>query len=144
MRSGSVSALPVALASPCGVAPALGGSGPHGLDGIGSCSELMRGNMGDDSGLAGGERGVSGSPSQGPGGTHGVTTRGARLHHRELPSRPSAHTLDGLSRSRVRRLSRLEDVEDVLRTRCGPQSQKAVFSIGQAAAAADSHQPKVY
>jgi hypothetical protein len=51
--------------------------------------------------------------------------------------------LDRLTRSWVLRLSRLEQVKDVLRARCRPESQELVIRIGEGPTAADRHEARV-
>ena len=51
-------ALPLALKSPCGLAQAFRGRRTCSLDRVGGRAELVRGNVGDGSGLAGGVRGM--------------------------------------------------------------------------------------
>jgi hypothetical protein len=51
--------------------------------------------------------------------------------------------LNRLTRSWVLRLSRLEQVKDVLRARCRPKSQKLVIRIGEGPTAADRHEARV-
>ena len=54
----------------------------------------------------------------------GMATRRASLHHLDLATHPGAGMLDRLTRARVLRLSRLEQVKDVLRARGSPKSEK--------------------
>ena len=51
--------------------------------------------------------------------------------------------LDRLTRSRVLRLSRLEEVKDVLRARCRPKGKELVIRIGEGPTAADRHEARV-
>jgi hypothetical protein len=51
--------------------------------------------------------------------------------------------LDRLTRSWVLRLSRLEEVKDVLRARCRPKSEEMVIRIGEGPTAADRHEARV-
>src|SRR4029077_16506176 len=69
--------------------------------------------------------------------------RRASLRHRALASRPGADLHDRLTRSRVRRLRRLEEVKYVLRARCRPQGEELVIRIGEGPAAADRHKTRV-
>src|SRR5437660_6633527 len=72
-----------------------------------------------------------------------MATRRASLGHRDLAARPGAGLLDRLTRSRVLRLSRLEEVKDVLRARCRPQREEPVIRIGEGPTAADRHETRV-
>jgi hypothetical protein len=51
--------------------------------------------------------------------------------------------LDRLTRPRVVRLSRLEEVKDVLRARCRPKSKEMVIGISEGPASADGHEARV-
>ena len=51
--------------------------------------------------------------------------------------------LNRLTRSWVLRLSRLEEVKDVLRARCRPKSEEPVIRIGEGPTAADRHEARV-
>jgi hypothetical protein len=59
------------------------------------------------------------------------------------PRNPGAGMLDRLTRSQVLRLSRLEEVKDVLRARCRPKSEEMVIRIGEGPTAADRHEARV-
>jgi hypothetical protein len=72
-----------------------------------------------------------------------MATRRASLGHRDLAMRPGACLLDGLTRSRILRLSRLEEVKDVLRARCRPQGKKLVIRIDKSPTATDRHEARV-
>jgi hypothetical protein len=69
--------------------------------------------------------------------------RRASLDHLDLATHPGAGMLNRLTRSWVLRLSRLEQVKDVLRARCRPKSQKLVIRIGEGPTAADRHEARV-
>jgi hypothetical protein len=56
-------ALPPALEPPPGLTPAVRSSSTHGFDRIGSGPELVRGDVGDDRGLASSVCRIPGSPS---------------------------------------------------------------------------------
>ena len=99
--------------------------------------------MGDDRGLAGSVRGMPCCPTQVSGRTHCMATRRSRLGHRNLATHPGAGLLDRLTRSWVLRLSRLEEVKDVLRARCRPQGEELVIRIGEGPTAADRHETRV-
>jgi hypothetical protein len=51
--------------------------------------------------------------------------------------------LDRLTRPWVLRLNRLEEVKDVLRARCRPESEEMVIRIGEGPTAADRHEARV-
>jgi hypothetical protein len=52
-----------------------------------------------------------------------MAARRARLHHLDLAANPGAGMLDGLTRSRILRVSGFEQVQDVL-SACGrPKSE---------------------
>lgn len=88
-----------------------------GFDRIGGRTELVRGDVGDGRGLGSSVRGMPGCPPQLSGRGVGMAGRRARLGHRDLAPHPGADLLDRLARSRVRRLSRLEEVKD-----CAPRT----------------------
>ena len=73
----------------------------------------------------------------------GMATRRASLHHLDLATHPGAGMLDRLTRARVLRLSRLEQVKDVLRARGSPKSEKTVIRIGESPTTADRHEARV-
>src|SRR5262249_13306485 len=75
----------------------------------------------------------------------GVCMAGSRasLSHGDLAAHPGAGLLDGLTRSRVLMLSRLEEVKDVLRERYRPQGEELVIRIGEGPTAADRHETRV-
>src|SRR5690242_182664 len=106
-------ALPLALASPGALALACRRGRTDGLDRIGGRTELVRGDVGDGRGLAGSVRGMPCRPTQVSGRGVGMAGRRARPRHCDLAARPGAGLFDRLTRSRVRRLSRLEAVKDV-------------------------------
>ena len=113
-------ALPPALPAPCAVALAFGCGSACGLDRVGGRSELVRGDVRDDRGLAGGVRGVPRWPAQISG--RGLCTAGrlAGLGHLDLAMHPGASLLDRLTWPWVLGPSRLEEVEHVLRAGCRP------------------------
>ena len=88
-------------------------------------------------------RSVGGVPccsTQVSGRAHGMAARRASLHHRGLATHPGAGMLDRLTRSWVLRLSRLEEVKDVIRARCRPKSEEVVIRVGEGPTAADRHE----
>jgi hypothetical protein len=137
--------LPPALESPCGLALSFRGSSSStcGLDRIGGRTELVRRDVCDGRGLAGSVRGMPCCPAQVS--RRGVCVAGRipSLGHRDLAAHPRADLLDRLTWSRVLRLSRLEEVEDVLGARCRPQGEELVIRIGERPTAADRHETTV-
>src|SRR4030088_1989474 len=67
----------------------------------------------------------------------------ACLGHVDLAARPGPPELDRATRSRVLRPSRLEEVQDVFRTRCRPQGEEMVIRISEGPTAADRHETRV-
>src|SRR5262249_44388393 len=135
--------LPPALQPPCALALALGRARTRGLDRIGGRAEFVRGDVRDGPGLASSVRGMPCRPTQVPGRGHGMAGRRARLGHRDLAAHPGAGLPDRLTRSQVLRLSRLEEVKDVLRARGRPKSEEPVIGIGKGPTAADRHKTRV-
>jgi hypothetical protein len=82
-------------------------------------------------------------PTQISGRAHCMAARRASLGHLDLATHPGAGMLDRLTRSWVLRLSRLEEVKDVLRTGCRPKSEEMVIRISEGSAAADRHEARV-
>src|SRR5215472_10600270 len=132
--------LPPALEPPRALALAWRRASTRGLDRIGGRTEFVRGDVGDDRGLASGVRGVPCCPTQVPGCRHGMAARRAGLGHLDLAAHPGAGLLDCLTRSWVLRLSQLEEVKDVLRARSRPHSEEPVTRIGEGPTAADRHE----
>jgi hypothetical protein len=85
-------------------------------DRVGGRAKLVRGDVGDGPGLAGGVRGIPCCPTQVSGCPHRMAARRASLHHLDLATHPGPGMLDRLARSQVPRLSRLEEAKDVLCT----------------------------
>src|SRR5215467_6005480 len=135
--------LPPALPSPCALALALRRASTCGLDRIGGRAELVRSDVRDGPGLASSVRGMPCCPTQVSGRGHGMAGRRASLGHLHLATHPGAGMLDRLTRSWVLRLSRLEEVKDVLRARCRPKGEELVIRIGEAPTAADRHEAGV-
>src|SRR5439155_13850029 len=135
--------LPPALASPGELALSFRGSSACGLDRIGGGTEVVRRDVCDGRGLAGSVGGMPWCPSQVSGRGICVAGRSASLGHRDLAAHPAADLIDRLARSRVLRLSRLEEIEDVLRARCRPQGEQLVIRIGERPTAADRYETTV-
>src|SRR5215468_287147 len=104
--------LPPALQPPGALA--LGRASTCGLDRIGGRAEFVRGDVRDGPGLASSVRGMPCRPTQVPGRGHGMAGCRASLGHRDLAAHPGSGLPDRLTRARVLRLSRLEEVKDVL------------------------------
>ena len=135
--------LPLALESPCGLAPAFRRGSTCGLDRVGGRTELMRGDVCDGSGLASGIRGMPCRATQISGRAHGMTARRPSLGHRDLATHPGAGMLDRLARPWVLGPSRLEEVKDMLRARCRPESEEMVIRISEGPTAADGHEARI-
>jgi hypothetical protein len=135
--------LPLALQSPCEITLAFGRGGTCGLDRIGGRAELMRGDMCDDPGLASSVCGMPCCPAQVSGRAHRMPPRRASPPHRDLATHPGASMLDRLARPWVPRPNQLEQVKDVLRARCRPQSEQMVIWISEGPTAADRHEARV-
>jgi hypothetical protein len=89
---------PLALESPRGLALAVWRGSACGLDCIGSRTELVRGDVCDDSGLASGIRGMPCCATQVSSRAHGMAARRAGLHHLDLATHPGSGMLDRLAR----------------------------------------------
>jgi len=105
--------------------------------------ELMRGDVCDGPGLASGVGGIPFCPMQGSGRAHCVAAGRASLHHLDLATGPGAGVLDRFMWSWVLGLSRLEQVKDVPRARCGPESEQMVIRIREGPTATDRHEARV-
>src|SRR5919197_772897 len=136
-------ALPLALDSPCTLSLVFRRGGTHGLDRVGGGTELVRGDVRDDCGLASRVRGMPWCAAQVSRGGLGLSGRLARLHHLHLTTHPSASSLDRHTRSSIVGLSRLEQAEDVLRARCRPESEEVVMRLGEGTTATRRHEAGV-
>ena len=96
------------------------------LDRVGRSTELVCGDMRHHCRLAGSIPGVPSGSAQLPCRSHGMATRRAGLRHRDLAAHPCPSLLNCVTRPRVRRLRRLEQVQDVLRTRGRPRGEKVM------------------
>src|SRR5881227_3355702 len=122
-------ALPSALAPPGALTLAFRSGCTRRLDRVGRRSELVRGDVRDDRGLASSVRGMPCCPTQVSGRGHCMAGRRASLGHLDLATHPGAGMLDRLTRSWALRLNRLEEVKDVFRARCRPKSEELVIRI---------------
>ena len=136
-------ALPTALAPARALTLAFGGGRTRGLDCIGRRTELVGGDMRYRRRLAGGICGVPSGAAQLSCRRHGVTTRRARLSHRDLASRPGPSLLNGLAGPWVRGLYRLKKVQNVFCAYGGPQSQELVIGVRERPPAADGDETGV-
>src|SRR5437868_8500013 len=136
-------ALPLALESPGALALSFRRGGTCGLDRISGRTELVRRDVCDDRRLAGGVCGMAWRPMQISGRGHCMASCRARLGHSDLAAHPGPPEFDRATRSRVLRLSRLEQVKDVLRARCRPQREELVIRIGKGPTSADRHETRV-
>src|SRR6202049_167249 len=136
-------ALPPALESPCALALSFRRGGTGGLDCVGGRTELVRRDVCNDRRLAGGVRGMAWRPTQISGRGHCMASCRACLGHGDLAARPGPPEFDRATRSRVRRPSRLEEVQDVFRARCRPQGEEMVIRISEGPTAADRHETRV-
>lgn len=142
-RLGELFALPSALESSCALALSFRRGSTYSLDRIGGRTELVRGDVCDGRGLACSVRGMPCCPTQVSGRAHGMAGRRASLGHRDLAAHPGAGLLDRLTRSRVLRLSRLEEIKDVPCARCRPQGEKLVIRIGEGPTTTDRHETRI-
>ena len=131
--------LPLALESRCDLALAFRRGGTCGLDRIGGRTELVRGDVCDGAGLASSVRGMPCCPTQVSGRAHCMAPRRASLGHLDLATHPGAGLLDRLTRTWILRLSRLEEVKDVLGARCRPKSEKMMIRISEGPTATRHH-----
>jgi hypothetical protein len=135
-------ALPAALEAAAALALAFRRSRARSPDRVGCGAEFMRGNVRDRRRLTGSICGIA-RRSALVFGRHCVTSRGAGLGHRGLAARPCPGLLDCVTRPRVRRLRRLKEVQDVLRTRSRPQGEQVMVRIRECATAADGDEARV-
>jgi hypothetical protein len=106
--------LPPALESARRLGLTVRRSSTCGLDCIGSRTEFVGSDVRHGAGLASRVCSVTRCPSLVSRRSHGMAARCARLHHRDLATGPGAGVLDGLTRSWILRVSRFEQVQDVL------------------------------
>src|SRR5437588_4903924 len=135
--------LPSALEPP-GVLTLASRSGcPRRLDGVGRRSELVRGDVRHRRGLAGGICGMAGGAAQLSSSRVGHAGSLTRSGHRDLAAHPGPSLRDRPARARVQRSRRLEQLQDVLRTRCGPEGEQLMVGVGQRPPAADGDEARV-
>jgi len=136
-------ALPSALEPAGALTLAFRSGSTRRLDRVGRRSELVRGDVRHRRGLTGSIRGMARRSAQIPGRRHRMAGRRARLGHRNVAARPCPSLLNCVTRPRVRRLRRLEQVQDVYRTRCGPQGEQLMVGVFERPPAADSDEARV-
>jgi hypothetical protein len=137
---GELFALPAALEPTGTFTLAFRRSRARGLDRVGSGAEIVRGDVRDRRSLTSSIRCMARRAAQIPGRCHRMASRRAGLGHRDLAARPCPNLLNCVTRARVRRLRRLEEVQDVLRT-CGcPQCEEMVLIICQTPASSNGYQ----
>ena len=141
-RIGKLLALPIAFQATFEIGVARSAS-TNCLDGVGGRSEVVLGDVSDTCRLTSGERGVARRTSQRRCRSHGVTACRTRFHHAGRPLCPSSNRFDRFTRPRVRRALGLEEVQDVLGTRRGPQAEAVVVGVGQSSPSADRDQARV-
>jgi hypothetical protein len=93
--------------------------------------------------LAGGIGGMPGGSAQRSCRGVGSAGRRAGLRHRDLAACPRPSLLDRVARPRVRRLHRLEEVQNVLCARGRPQSQEPMVAVRERSPAADGDEAGV-
>src|SRR5262249_40515806 len=136
-------ALPPALEPPCALALSFRRGSTCGLDRIGGRTQLVRGDVRDDCCLTSSICGMPGCPAQASSRGHCMAACRASLGHRDLATRPGAGMLDCSARSRVLRLSRLEEVKNMLRAQCRPKSEELMIRIGEGSTTADGDEARV-
>src|SRR2546423_13114340 len=104
-RLGELVALPQALESPCALALSFRCGSTGGLDRVGGCSELVRGDVRDDSCLAGGVCSMACCPTQVSCRRHCMAARCSGLGHWDLAAHPGPELLNRVTRSAVLRPS---------------------------------------
>jgi len=133
----------VAFGSSRGVTLAARYGSAHSLDGVGGSSELVRGDVGDGSGLSGRVGRVARCTGEVSCRPHGAATCGTGLHHGDLTAHPAPDGLDRLTRPSVVRLSCLEQREDVFGAGRRPQCEQVMIGIGKRPATTDRYQAGV-
>lgn len=113
------------------------------LDCVGRSTELVCGDMRHRCRLAGSMRGVPSGSAQLSCRSVGSAGRRAGLRHLNLAARPCPSLFDRLAGPRVRRLHRLEKVQNVLCARGRPQGEKLMVQIRERPATADSDEARV-
>ncbi len=136
-------ALPTTFTAGRVIALSLRCGGPCGLDRVRGRAEIVRSDMCDVGGLGSGISGMSGCPAQISG--CGVCMAGGRagLRHRDLTAHPGASLRYRVTRSHIRWLGGLEEVEDVLSTHRRPQREEPMIRVGEGSTPTDRDQTRV-
>jgi hypothetical protein len=136
-------ALPTALEPAGALTLASRGRRTRGLDRVGRSTELVCGDMRHHRRLAGSKCGVPSGSAQLSCRSHGMATRRTGLGHLDLASRPCPNLLDRQTGPPVRRLHRLEEVQNVLCAHGSPQSQEPMVGVRERPPAADGDEAGV-
>jgi len=136
-------ALPPALESSRTPALRLWRCRAGGPDGIGGRTELVRRDVCDTRGLAGGVRGMSRRPAQRSGSPVCMAAGRPRFGHRDFAVRPGPSELDRSTRAVVSGAGLLEVAQHMFGACRGPQGEQLMIRVGQSATAPDRHQPGV-
>jgi hypothetical protein len=128
-RFGEPFALPTTLEPASALDLATWDGRSRGLDRIGRGAELVRGDMRHRCRLASRMRGVTRGSAQLSCGIIGSASRRAGLRHLDLAARPSPSLLYRLTGPRVRRLHRLEEMQNVLCALGRPQREKPMVGV---------------
>jgi hypothetical protein len=115
----------------------------HGLDRVGRGAQLVRGDVRYRRSLTGSIRGMARRSAQIPSRTHRMAGRRAGLGHRDLSAHPCPSLLNCVTWPGVFGLRLLEEVQDVLRTRGRPQSEKVMVCIRERPTSADGGEARV-
>ena len=126
---GELGALPLALHSAGRLAFGSRRRGPGGLDRVGGGAEFVGRHMRHRRGLTGGERGVPSRSAQLSCRSLGMAGRIPGLRHLDIAARPCPRQLDRPAGPRIRRLSRLEEVQNVLRAVGRPYREEAMVVV---------------
>jgi Pyridoxal-phosphate dependent enzyme len=115
----------------------------HGLDRVGSRTEFVCRDVRDQGCLSRSVGGVTSRAAQVSCGSIGGTPCCTGLRHRDFSTRPSPSLGKRLAWSLVRGSRRLEEVQDMFRTRCGPQGEEVMICICKRSAATDGDEAGV-
>jgi hypothetical protein len=135
-------ALPPAL-EPASTLFASGGRRTRRFDRVGGSTELVRGDVRHRCCLAGCIGGMPSGSAQLSCRTHGMATRRTGLRHPDVAARPRPYLLDRLAGPRIRRLHRLEEVQNVLCARGRPQSEEPMVGVRERPTATDGDEAGV-
>ena len=107
------------------------------LDGVGGGTEVVFRHVAHAGGLASGVGGEPSSTAKRSSRTHRVTAGGSSRHHAHLATSPRPCCFDRAARTAVLGLLLHEQVQDVVGTFRGPQSQEPVIGIAERPATPD-------